>query len=332
MDNIKLTLASGDYDRIRPLWDGGVQVEGIDLNVLRLPVEEIFFRMARFQDFDVSEMSLASFLISKSKGTHNFTAIPAFPSKKFRFCDVYINANSGIKRAEDLRGKRIGTPEYQMTACVWMRGIMEEFYGVKATEVEWYSGGSEKPGREERMHLELPPEFKVRHIAKDQTLLQMLKNNEIDAIFTARVPTPFTRGEEGICRLWPNFKEVEQDYYRKTGIFPIMHTVVLREDTYRKYPWAAKSIYKAYCDANELNMARIDAMAALPVTLPWFNYELDETRALMGKDFWKYGLEPNRATIEKLMEYMKVQGLLDKDFAPAWEELFAPNTLAFAGI
>lgn len=332
MNNIKLTLASGDYDRVRPMWDGGVKPEGIDLNMLLLPVEEIFFRMARFQDFDVSEMSLASYLISKDRGAPNFMAIPAFPSRKFRFADIYINKNSSIKKPEDLCGARIGTPEYQMTACVWMRGIMEEFYGVKATDVEWFTGGSEKPGREERLHLELPPQFKCHPIAADKTLIEMLKNGEIDAIFTARVPTAFTRGEAWIGRLFPDFKKDELDYYNKTHIFPIMHTVVLREDTYAKYPWAALSLYKAYCDAKDMNTARIDAMAALPVSLPWFNYELDETRRVMGNDYWPYGLNDNAATIQKLIEYMKKQGLLSAEFDPAWEELFAPNTLTLAGI
>lgn len=332
MNNIKLTLASGDYDRVRPIWDGGVTPEGIDLNMLLLPVEEIFFRMARFQDFDVSEMSLASYLISKDRGTPNFMAIPVFPSRKFRFADVYVNKNSGIKKPEDLRGAKIGTPEYQMTACVWMRGIMEEFYGVKATDVEWFTGGSEKPGREERLHLELPPEFKCYPIAADKTLIEMLKSGEIDAIFTARVPMAFTRGEAWIGRLFPDFKKDELAYYEKTHIFPIMHTVVLREDTYAKYPWAALSLYKAYCEAKDMNMARIDAMAALPVSLPWFNYELDETRRIMGKDYWPYGAKENEATILKLIEYMKKQGLLNKEFNPTLEQLFAPNTLTFAGI
>lgn len=332
MKNMRMTLASADYDRIRPLWDGGVQAEGLELNMLLLPVEEIFFRMARFQEFDACEMSLASYLISKSMGKPRFTAIPVFPSRKFRHADVYINSNSRIKKPEDLQGGKIGTPEYQMTACVWMRGILEEFYGVKADEVQWFSGGTETPGREERLKLNLPPQFKVSKISDDTTLFEMLRQGEIDAVFTARVPSPYVRGEAWISRLFPNSKEVEQNYYQETGIFPIMHTVVLKEEVYEKYPWAAQSLYKAFGQAKKLCFDRIDSSAALPVTLPWFNYELDNTRALMGIDFWPYGLEANRKVLNKIIEYMHKQGLLPLEFNPVLEDLFAPNTLSNFGV
>lgn len=325
-------MAVGDYDRVRPLWDGGVTAEGMDLNVITMPVEEIFFRMARYQEFDVCEMSLSSYLISKSRGNPRFVAIPVFLSRKFRHADIYINTGSGIKKPEDLKGGRIGMPEYQMTAPVWMRGILQEYYGVDPKEVHWFSGGTERPGREERLKLNLPKPFKLTKIPDDTTLFEMLKKGDLDAVFTARVPSPFLRGEKWIGRLFPNYKEVEKEYYRRTGIFPIMHTVVFREDVYEKYRWAAQSLYKAFCSAKDLALERTLSSAALPVTLPWLNEAYDETFALMGKDFWPYGLEPNRKVLETLMGYMHQQGLLPEDFHPKVEELFAPETLSAFGV
>jgi 4,5-dihydroxyphthalate decarboxylase len=332
MTRIKLTLACNDYDRIRPLWDGGVSAEGIDLNVLLLPVEEIFFRMVRYQEFDAAEMSLSSFLISESRGQPRFVAIPVFPSRKFRHADIYIRKDSQVKRPEDLQGRRIGMPEYQMTAAVWVRGILEEFYGVATTGVHWFTGGTERPGREERLKITLPPAFKLTAIPSHTTLLELLRQGEIDAIITARVPSPFVRKEDWITRLFPDPKEVETEYFQKTGIFPIMHTVVFREDVYGRYPWAAQSLYKAFCKAKDLCFERMLNSAALTVSLPWFNQELEDAFALMGKDFWVYGLEGNKKTISKLMEYMHIQGLLPEEFHPEMESLFPQSTLHTFGL
>lgn len=332
MAEIKLTMAVGDYDRIRPLTDGSVRADGLDLNVLVLPVEEIFFRMARFQDFDAAEMSLSSYLISKSRGNPRFVAIPVFPSRKFRHQDIFVRSDSKIKKPEDLKGGRIGVPEYQMTAPVWVRGIFQEFYGVAATDVHWFTGGTEKPGREERLKLTLPPEFRVTPIAADTTLFELLRQGEIDAVFTARIPSPFLRGEKWIARLFPDFKKVEADYYRETGIFPIMHTVVFKESFYEACPWAARSLYLAFCRARDRCFQNLKNAAGLPVSLPWFNRELESTMAIMGDDFWSYGLEANRSVFVKFLEYMHLQGLLPADFNPAPEDLFAPNTLTSFGV
>lgn len=332
MSKIKMTIACGNYDRIRPLSDGSVRAEGLDLNVIILPIEEIFFRMARFQDFDAAEMSLSSYLIAKSRGMPRLTAIPVFLSRKFRHQDVYIRSDSKIRKPEDLKGARIGMPEYQMTAPVWMRGIFQEFYGISATDVHWFSGGTEKPGREERLKLTLPPEFKLTPIPNDTTLFELLHQGEIDAVFTARVPSPFLRGEEWIARLFPNFKDVEVEYYKQSGIFPIMHTFVLREALYEENPWAAQSLYKAFCRAKDLCFDNLLNAAGLPVSLPWLNRELESTFKIMGQDFWPYGLAPNRDTLIKFLQYMHGQGLLPPDFNPEVEELFAPNTLKSFGV
>jgi 4,5-dihydroxyphthalate decarboxylase len=329
---IMMTIACGDYDRIRPLQDGSVTAEGLDLNVVILPIEEIFFRVARFQDFDAAEMSLSSYLIARSRGMPRLMAIPVFLSRKFRHQDIYIRSDSKIRKPEDLKGARIGMPEYQMTAPVWMRGILQEYYGVAATDVHWFSGGTEKPGREERLKLTLPPEFRLTPIAPDTTLFEMLRRGEIDAVFTARVPSPFLNGEKWIARLFPDFREVEAQYFKQTGIFPIMHTFVLREDVYAQHPWAAQSLYKAFCRAKERCFETMFSAAGLPVSLPWFNAELEATFAVMGKDFWPYGLEPNEKALTKFLRYMHEQGLLPPDFNPQVKDLFAPNTLKTFGV
>lgn len=332
MTKIQMTIACGSYDRVRPLQDGSVTAEGLDLNVMILPIEEIFFRVARFQDFDAAEMSLSSYLIARSREMPRLTAIPVFLSRKFRHQDIYIRSDSNIRKPEDLRGARIGMPEYQMTAPVWMRGIFQEYYGVSAKDVHWFSGGTEKPGREERLKLTLPPGFRLTPIAGDTTLFELLQKGEIDAVFTARVPSPFLRGEKWIARLFPDFKTVESEYYNRTGIFPIMHTFVLREDVYEKYPWAAQSLFKAFCRAKELCFETMLNAAGLPVSLPWFNAELESTFAVMGKDFWPYGLTPNEKTIRKFLQYMHEQGLLPESFKPEVKDLFAPNTLKSFGV
>lgn len=327
-----MTIACGDYDRIRPLQDGSVAAEGLSLNVVILPIEEIFFRVARFQDFDAAEMSLSSYLIARSRGEPRLIAIPIFLSRKFRHQDVYIRSDSGIRRPEDLKGARIGMPEYQMTAPVWMRGIFQEFYGVAATDVHWFSGGTEKPGREERLKLALPPQFELTPIPADTTLFELLRRGEIDAVFTARVPSPFLNGERWIARLFTNFREVEAQYFQQTGIFPIMHTFILRENVYEKFPWAAQSLFKAFCRAKELCFEAMVSAAGLPVSLPWFNAELEATFAIMGRDFWPYGLEPNEKVLVKFLQYMHEQGLLPPDFNPELKDLFAPNTLTSFGV
>lgn len=332
MQRTQLTIATGDYDRVRPLWDGTVNPEGIALNMLLLPVEEIFFRMARYQEFDACEMSLSSFLISQYKGHPSFTAIPVFPSRKFRHADIYINADSDINKPEDLQGGRIGVPEYQITAAVWMRGFLQEFYGVDPQQVQWFTGGTERPGREERLKIELPPPFKKERIPDNTTLFELLKHKELDCIFTARTPSPYLKGEKWIKRLFPQYRQTEQEYYQQTKIFPIMHLIVFKKEVYEKYPWAAQSLYKAFVQAKNICFERLVNSAALPVSLPWFNNELEETISLMGQDFWSYGLAANKATLEKALQYMKNQGLLPEAYNPDIADLFAPNTLGQFGL
>jgi len=216
-------------------------------------------------------------------------------------------------------------PEYQMTAPVWIRGILSDDHGVKVTDVEHYSGGEEEPGRDEKLKLNLPAEIKLRRIGPEQTLSRMLADGELDALVTARSPSTFHKEPDKVKRLFPNYVEVEKDYYRRTKIFPTMHTVVIRRDVYAKNPWVAQSLYKAFAEAKAKAYRLYDQTAALPAMVPWLVAELEEARREMGEDWWPYGLEPNRKTLETFLRYHHEQGLSRRRFTP--DELFARETL-----
>jgi 4,5-dihydroxyphthalate decarboxylase len=323
---IRLTLACWDYDRTRALMDGTVAPDGIELVYLNQPVEETFFRMMRYREFDCSEMSLSSYVASLSTESPPFVAIPVFPSRFFRHSCIFISAKSGIRKPEELKGKRVGVPEYQMTAPVWIRGILSDDYGVKVTDVEHFSGGEEEPGRDEKLKIDLPPEIRLRPIGPNQTLSRMLADGELEALVTARAPSTFHREPDKVKRLFPNYVEVEKEYYRRTKIFPPMHTVVIRRDVYAKNPWVAQSLYKAFTEAKARAYALYNQTAALPAMVPWLVAELEETRREMGEDWWPYGLEANRKALETFLRYHHEQGLSKRRFQP--EELFARETLA----
>jgi 4,5-dihydroxyphthalate decarboxylase len=325
MTELNLTFACWDYDRIRPLTDGTVQSKGINLNWLNMPVEETFWRMMRHQEFDVSELSLSSYLIAKDQGYPNFTAIPVFVSRFFRHSGVYINAHSGIEKPEDLRGKRVGIPEYQLTACLWIRGILQSEYGVGATEISWYMGGEETPGREEKVALNLPADIKIQPIGPEQTLNKMIESGEIDAMIAPRAPSCFLQGSPNVRRLFPDYDSVEKEYYKKTGIFPIMHVVVIKDAILEQHPWVAYNLYQSFVEAKNIVYQGFTQTAALKTTLPWLIAELEKTRELMGDDFWPYGLEKNRKTLETAVQYSYQQGMIKKKLEV--KDLFVPSTL-----
>ena len=325
MAALRLTLACWDYDRTRALIDGRVRPDGIDLVYLMQPVEETFFRMMRFKEFDCSEMSLSSYAASLGQENPPFIAIPVFPSRFFRHSCIFVSAKSGIRRPEELKGKRVGVPEYQMTAPVWIRGILSDDYGVKATDVEHFSGGQEEAGRVDKLKLDLPKEIHVRPIGPSQTLSCMLADGELDAFVTARTPSTFASRPGTVKRLFPDYMDVEKQYFRKTKIFPIMHTVVIRRDVYAKNPWIAQSLCKAFSAAKALAQEAYDQTAALPAMLPWLVAHVEETKREMGNDWWPYGLDANRHVLDTFLRYHHEQGLSKKRLAP--EELFARETL-----
>jgi 4,5-dihydroxyphthalate decarboxylase len=322
---LRLTLACWDYDRTRALADGSVRAEGIDLNCLNLHVEETFFRMLRNREFDVAEMSLSSYAMSIARDQPAFIAIPVFPSRFFRQSCIFVSSKSGIREPKDLIGKRIGTPEYQMTAPVWIRGILQDEYGIDPASVEYFTGGEEEPGRDEKLKLELPPKFKLTRIGAAQTLTQMIADGDIDAMHTARIPSTFQTRPGAVKRLFENYVEVERAYYRKTRIFPIMHTVVIRRDVYRANPWIAQSLLKAFTAAKRKVYENLYTTSALITMLPWQVAQVEDVRREMGDDWWPYGFEPNRHVLDTFLRYHHEQGLSKRRLQP--EDLFAPETL-----
>lgn len=325
MGDIKLTLACEDYDRTRALRDGSVKPEGIEINYLALPVEEIFWRMIRFEEFDVAELSMGAFMVAAAQGRRPFVAIPVFPSRTFRHRCIFVNMSSGISRPEDLKGKRMGVPEYTMTAAVWLRGLFQHEYGIAPEEIQWFQGGEEQPGRKDRVEFDLPPKIRLEVIPQDRTLNEMLESGEIDALMSPRMPSCFLKGSPWIRRLFLDYKRVEMEYFRRTRIFPIMHVIVIRAALYNENPWIAQSLHKAFCEAKDLCFSRLYDSNVLRVSLPWDIADYEETKEVMGADYWPYGFAANRDVLETFYSYLKEQGLVKKPLE--LEQLFAPNTL-----
>jgi len=323
MGQLELTLGCWDYDRVQPLMDGRMRPEGINLRFLNMIVEETFFRMLRNREFDVSEMSMSSYVVSLTKPDRPLVAIPVFPSRFFRHSCIYVNADAGIESPKDLIGKRVGTPEFQMTAPVWIRGILDKHYGVPVDSVTYVTGGEEKPNREEKLKLDLPSNIRVERIGPEDTLAQMLAEGRIDAMHTARKPSTFDGVR--VKRLFPDYVAVEQQYYRDTGIFPIMHVIAIRREVYEQNRWIAMNLFKAFREAQALCYEGLQETAALKGMLPWFNAHVEETLATMGPDFWPYGVPKNRATLDTFLGYHHAQGLSPRKLEV--EEMFASETL-----
>jgi 4,5-dihydroxyphthalate decarboxylase len=325
--DLRITLACWDYDRTEGLRSGKIKPEGIDLNCITLPVQETFFRMLKYFEFDASEMSLASYCLSLEKEEQPMVAIPVFLSRVFRHSGIYVNTDSNIEEPKDLLGKKVGTAEWQLTAGVWIRGILSDYYGVPLSSVTYYTGGEEKPGRKEKIPIaNLPKEIKLLDIGPEKTLSTMLENGEIDALYSPRTPSCYGRSGK-VKRLFQNPMIEEERYYRDTKIFPIMHTVVLRRDIYDTNPWIARSLYKAFEESKKLaayNFMDSDREGALKIMDPWLSYHSMEIRELMGKDYWPYGLNSNRHVVDKFLKYAYEQGLSKVRHAP--EDLFAKES------
>lgn len=321
----ELTFACGGYDRVQPLRDGSVSVEGVELNMLRLEPEECFWRMMQGAEFDVAEMSLSSYCIAKAKGDDRFVGIPAFLSRSFRHSSIYLSPSTAIADPKELAGRRIGVPEYQMTASVWTRGMLANDCGADLSDVTWVTGGLEQPGRVERQKLELPDHIRVESVGAQKTLAAALEEGEIDALMAPRVPRVFRRAGSGIRRLFPDYAIREKDYFERTGLFPIMHMVVVRKDVLQDHPWVAASLYKALREAKEVATAGLSDLPALRYTMPFLLAALEEQEAVFGPDPWPYGMEANRTALETFISYLHEQGLISTALAP--ESLFAPSTL-----
>jgi 4,5-dihydroxyphthalate decarboxylase len=327
---LPLVLACWDYDRTRALQDGRVRPEGIDLTYIPLGMPESFFRMLHHGEFDVSEMSFSFFSRTLAFDEPLLVGIPVFPSRMFRHSGIYVHAKSGIEQPTDLIGRRVGIPEYQMTAAVWIKGILAEHYDVPVASVTYHTGGLRQPGRTE-LPMNLPPEISVTPIGEGETLSDLIESGGIDALYTAEAPETFRYGSPNVRRLFADHGSAEREYYAKTRIFPIMHTIVIRKDVYEKNRWVAQSLVKAFEESKEITYEDLEEVTALKVTLPWLTAEVERTRAAMGTDdFWPYGLERNRDTIATFLGYSYDQGLIPRRYEP--EELFAPETVRTAKV
>jgi 4,5-dihydroxyphthalate decarboxylase len=320
---VRISLACWDYDRTRAIADGRIRPEGLTVEYIALPPEETFFRMARFREFDVSELSLSSYVVSRRSADPPFVALPVFPSRAFRHSGIYVRDGGGIERPEDLRGKRVGVPEYQLTANVWIRGILAEHHGLPIRDVTYVTGGLEDPRRVEKITLELPDSIRVDAAPKGATLAELLAEGELDAIYSPRPPS--TLGAGGVTRLFEDFPAAERAYFEATRIFPIMHVLAVRADVYQGNRWMARSLVKAFTAARDEAVEALYELAALKVSLPWGPAHAEDAKRLLGADFWSYGVEPNRHVLAKFLEYANDQGLSAE--GETVDTLFAPETL-----
>jgi len=325
MSRLRINFACCDYDRMRPLIDGVIKPEGIDFNYINFKVgdaPEIFWRMFQYEEFDAAELSTSGYILERSRGNNRFIAIPVFPSRTFRHSITYINTDAGIKRPEDLKGKEVGVPEYHMTAALWVRGLLHHEYGVKASDVIWRTGGHEEAGRKERVELKLPREIVVKPIPESETLAGMLERGAISALVSPHPLTSFIKGHPKIKRLFPDYRAMEEEYYKKTKIFPIMHIVVIKESIYRENRWVAMELFKAFRESKDLCLKRIWTSG---YSLPWLMAEVEREKAIIGQDLWPYGVQANKHVLEAMVQFSYEQGLAER-IIPL-EELFAKETL-----
>lgn len=329
---LKLTFATNTYDRMRPILEGRVAIEGCKVAPVVLSSEDLFPRVVQRAEFDVCEMSMSSYLMQVASGTSQYTAVPAFASRAFRHDCIYVNADSGITQPKDLEGKRVGVPEYQATMVMWVRGILQDEHGVDFSKLKYRNGGINKPGRKERLPLALPEEIDTRPIGAGQTLSELLVKGELDAVIAPQVLNAFADGNPKVRRLFDDPVAAAKGYYKKTGFFPIMHVMGIRTALLEQDPTLGHRVYAALVEARDMAYAELQSMAAFSTSmlmLPFFADEFAATRALMGANYWSYGAEQNRAELETMFRYSHEQHLSQRLLT--LEEVFAAGTLELAG-
>lgn len=319
-----ITIVGWSYDRVRPLINGQVRIEGCDATFIDLEPEEMFHRALHFEEFDVTELSLSNYLTLTARGTCPYIAIPVFPGRRFRHAGIYINTRSGIQKPEDLKGRIVGSPEYQVTASVWIRGILEDEYGVKPSDIRWRAGGIYEDSRIEKVTFTAPEGTELERIGPGKTLSNMLAEGEIDALIGPRAPNCFHEGHPDITRLFQDYMEIEKDYYRRTGIFPIMHLLAVHKKKVKELPWLPASLFKAYETAKNMAIERLLEENEPMATYPWIDGVVREAQEFMGKDFWPYGVDKNRKTLETFLRYHFDQGLSERKLNI--DEIFVPST------
>jgi 4,5-dihydroxyphthalate decarboxylase len=308
-------------DRVDDLYWGAVPIEGLDLHFIPMKPSEAFRRMVQ-GEFDVGEMSLSTHIVHCARGDDRFVGIPVFPSRTFRHRAIYVRAGAGIREPGDLVGRRVGVPEYQMTAAVWVRGLLQHDHGVSPSDLSWVTGGLRDPGREPLVEIDVPG-VRIEHVT-DRSLDALLLAGELDALIAPQAPPSFAAGHPDVVRLFPEERRAEMEYFQRTGLFPIMHTVVLRRSLYEEFPWVAVSLFQAFERAKDNCLRRLTSAEPLPVALPWIDDEVRATQALFGTDFWPYGIEENRNVLETACRYVHEQGLGN---TVAVEDLFAPSVV-----
>ena len=323
MSKLSLTMAIPDYDHTRDLVSGRVQAEGIDLTCLVYPVEEIFYRFIVYKEWEVSEISFAKYSALIAQGNKDFIALPVFPSRVFRHSSLYVREGGPIKKITDLKGRKVGIPEWAQTAAVYSRGFLEDQYGIKLSSIHWVQAGVNQPGRIEKVDLKLPKGVKITRVA-DKSLNEMLLSGDIDAMLVARAPDAFVKGNPKIRRLFDDFIDVETEYYKKTGIFPIMHAVAVRRDVVDKNPWVARNLFTAFEEAKRRSIERVQEATVSLFPIPWYFEHARRGMELFGKDYFPYGIEPNRKTLEAFLKWAYDQGVCKRHVEV--DELF-PDSL-----
>lgn len=325
MTPLALSVAVGDYDRTRPLASGAVRIDGVDPLVIFLTPEEIFFRAFRSRDFDVCELSLSSYCIKLAGGDCPYVGVPAFLSRAFRHNAIYVRTDR-VKTPQDLKGRRIGVPEYQITANVWARAVLEEDYGVTPTDVTWVRGGISEPGRPERVSVSLPPDLRIEDAPEGTTISALLAAGEIDGFMAQRPPALPPGGHPHVGRLFVDPAETAKAHFARTGLFPIMHLVGVRKTLVERHPWLPAALLKAFTAAKDMALAALAETGTNKATLPFIEQSLEQARALMGEDFWPYGVEANRRTLDAFLHHHHRQGLSPRRLSV--DELFHPSTWA----
>jgi 4,5-dihydroxyphthalate decarboxylase len=329
VSKLEITIATWDYDRVRPIMDGRVRVEGCDVNFIKVGPEECFHRAWNNQDFDVTEIGLSGYIIGTSRGQglggqSPYVAIPVFLSRSFRCSGIYIRTDRGINKPEDLKGKKVGIPEYQITAGVWSRGFVSDEYGIRAEDLIWYQGGMDNPGRKDKWPNNLPDGFPLKHLTGDQTINKMLAAGELDAFIGPRTPSSYRDGKTPLKRMFENFEEVEKAYYKKSHIFPIMHPVGIRRSLYEKHPWLALNLYLAFSEAKRISQAEMFETAALKIGHPWIVSAAQAAQEVLGPDIFPYGIAASRPTLDAAIRYSTEQYMAVRPIT--LEEMFPPNT------
>jgi 4,5-dihydroxyphthalate decarboxylase len=323
MAKLELSVAVGDYDRTRALIDSSVAIDGVDPIYMTLGPEEIFFRAFRAAEFDICELSLSSYTVKTAQNNCPYIAVPAFVSRAFRHTAIYVRTDR-VKKPEDLKGRKVGLPEYQLTANVWARALLEDDYGVKPSDIHWIRGGIEEAGRPEKLAIKLPPGVRLDNAPDGATISGLLEAGEIDGFIAPRPPTLVEKGHPNIGWLFSDPVAVAKDYYKRTGLFPIMHVVGIRRTLAEKHPWLPGAVFKAFEQAKAVGMEKLSDTSATKVTLPFVEEALRNARALMGEDYWSYGVEKNRKVLDYFLAQHHAQGLSSRRVAV--DELFHPGT------